>query len=450
MSDRIGAFSWRSLYRAAMCAAWPFFALRHFCGGRRDTPSKMHGMRRMGLVLPGRLPASQRIWIHALSVGETLSAVPLVQSLKTLSPQTDLVFSNATATGYELARNRLAHLVSLFFVLPHDFPWITELLVSRVNPRMFVLVETDIWPQLLGTLRKRQVPAILVNGRLSDRSFRRFLRVKPFIQSVLRDFHHLFVQSDQDVARFLALGAKPDRVHTAGNLKFDSSIPRLASAQAAGFRCEVLGGEMREVWIAGSTHPGEEDVLLSIHARLCRDLPGLLLILAPRQPRRGTEIAAMASARGFRLARRSAGETAAGKNVFLLDTLGELRQFYAMADIAFIGGSLVPFGGHNPLEAAAAGKPAVWGPHMSNFRDMEEMLLEAGCAGKVDSSEQLFHTLRRWFKDPVMRACMGDRARGLMERNRGCSTKIARALLEYVHDPAPPRLDFYNPRPPEG
>jgi len=431
---KIGSSSWLAAYGAAMTAGWPFLLLYYLSRHGGGSGLGEHGRGRLGLALPSPAPEGPRIWIHALSVGETLSSVPLVQSLKVLSPESRILFSSATATGYETARARLEPWVSTFFVLPHDFPWTADLLVSRLKPHRFVLVETDLWPHFLRTLRRRRVPAVLVNGRLSERSYRRFLRVKPLVRSILEEFECIYPQSGGDASRFLRLGVRPERIRMEGNLKFDSSRPQESREQLLDLRKEVLGEENRLVWIAGSTHPGEEEILIEVHADLRRDLPGLLLILAPRQPRRGIEIGAMASARGFLWAARSAGESAVGKDVYVLDTLGELGRFYGLADAAFIGGSLVPFGGHNPLEAVAMDKPTLWGPHMSNFREMEDMCLEAGCAARVNSAGELLSTLRAWLRGTKMRESVGTRARELMDRNRGCSGKIAGALLDGLED----------------
>ncbi|HOV86357.1 MAG TPA: 3-deoxy-D-manno-octulosonic acid transferase [Syntrophobacteraceae bacterium] len=444
---RIGSSSWLTGYRAAMTAAWPFLVLYYFARKGSGLGLGEHGLGRLGLALPSPVLNGPRIWIHALSVGETLSAVPLVQSLKALSPETRILFSSATATGWATARERLSPWVSTFFVLPHDFPWTADLLVSRLKPRRFVLVETDLWPHFLRTLRRRRVPAVLVNGRLSERSYRRFLRFKPLVRSILEEFECIFPQSDGDASRFLDLGVRPERIRLEGNLKFDSSRPRESREGLLDLRREVLGDQDRPAWIAGSTHPGEEEILLDVHASLRRDLPELLLILAPRQPRRGTEIGGRASARGFSWAARSTGESAVGKDVYVLDTLGELGRFYGLADAAFIGGSLVPFGGHNPLEAAAVGKPTVWGSHMSNFRDMEAMLLESGCAARVDSGAELLSTLRVWLGGIEMRKSMGTRAKELMDRNRGCSERIALSLLDALEDAAFPGANLRNEAP---
>lgn len=379
---------------------------------------------RMGLKLPEPLPSSaNRVWFHALSVGETLSVGPLVKAVKSKYPDSEIIFSTATETGQDIAKEGLGRYVQHFFYLPHDFPWISAALVRRVKPDCFVLVETDIWPNLLKVLDRHEVVRILVNGRLSPESAERYRTYRSlFCPFVL--FDHIFAQSAQDREHFLALGARPDKVHAFGNLKFDSLPVPLPEQEIDRLRKATGIDGKREVWIAGSTHTGEEEILFRVHRLLRQKHPDLLLILAPRRIERISQVAVVADQFGLSVATRSSGASCSDKAVYLLDSLGELSRFYALASVAFIGGSLVPFGGHNPLEAVVQGKPCAWGPHLFNFREIEGMLLEAGVARRAETEGQLLDFIDSVLKDATGREQLGARMKLLIESHSGCSDKI--------------------------
>ncbi|MGV8074660.1 MAG: lipid-A-disaccharide synthase [Syntrophobacteraceae bacterium] len=424
-------FRWNSIYGAVSALAWPFLLLYYFLRSRTDGKYRSNYLERMGLKLPAPLPVADRVWIHALSVGETISVVPLVKALKELAPELEIVFSTTSETGQRIARERLGIWVSSFFYLPHDFPWAIDRIVGHIKPRFFVLVETDIWPGLLKVLKSRNVPAALVNGRISEKSYKKLIRLSRFFGTPFPWFEHIFAQSAEDSAKYIALGASEDRVHAAGNLKFDSLPAALSDSDIASLRDSTGIDPGRPVWIAGSTHEGEEETLLDIHQELRSRYPDLLLILAPRNVQRAQSVAALCDRYAMPVAFRSKEQSAEGKAVYLLDTLGELGFFYALADAAFIGGSLVPFGGHNPLEAVAQGKPALWGPHLFNFREIEVGLIETGHGKRVPSREELGDLLDLYLKQANRRQ---DFPKGTQQHlatsHSGCSRRIAQALLD--------------------
>ncbi len=387
----------------------------------------------MGRKLPAHLePGPGRVWIHALSVGEALSSVALIAELKKLSPALGIIFSTSTETGMSLATERLKGLVDEFFFMPHDFPWTVYRLLKRVRPSLFVLIETDFWPNLLWRLNTEGVPAVLVNGRVSPRSYRGFYRLGPLADLIFSRFDLIFAQTGLDRARFISMGCLSQKVMAAGNLKFDSSMSRVPESEIASIRAGIGVEAGRPVWVAGSTHEGEEQILLRIQDRLSARIPNLLLIIAPRKIQRGTEIAALAHGLGFDSGLRSKGETAAGKGVYILDTLGELARIYAICDIAFLGGSFAEIGGHNPLEAVAQGKPACWGPHFFNFGEIEKELLDAGCAMKVSSESELEDFLEKALTDAAKIAEMTQAAQRFTFSQRHTANRIASVLLEKI------------------
>ena len=417
------------VYNMILFLAWPALFLYYFLRARLDGKYRGSYPARLGLRLPPRARNGRRIWVHALSVGETLSSVALVEALRELHPEAWIGFSTSTETGGEIARRRLGGRVDSFFFLPHDFAWVQARLVERLAPTVFVLVETDLWPNLLIELERRRVPAFLVNGRISPKSFSRYMRLRPLVGDVLGRFSLIFSQSPLDKKRYEALGMPPERVLAAGNLKFDSSLTPVSPGDVERLREETGIGAEREAWAAGSTHEGEEEKLLAIHRRLRERRPDLLLILAPRQTRRAEKIEALCAAMGLSVGKRSTGASAAGKAVYLVDTVGELAFFYAFASVAFIGGSLVPFGGHNPLEATAQGKAVLWGPHLFNFRQIEAGLLDAGCGRRVESPEELSGALESLLEDRAAGRAMAGAAAAFLSAHSGYSRKVAQIVL---------------------
>jgi 3-deoxy-D-manno-octulosonic-acid transferase len=389
--------------------------------------------QRLGWRRPPRGAGAPTVWLHALSVGETHSVVSLVKSLKEYYPHVTVVFSNATETGQQAAHRQLSPWVDQFFYLPHDFPWAVTELVRRLRPALFILVETDIWPNLLWALKRRGIPGILVNARLSPRSFQHLRRVRALFGPVLRCFEQIFVQSSQDRWRFQQLGFPGERLQAVGNLKFDQGLAALSRAELDQLRVAAGIASDRPVWIAGSTHPGEEQVLFRVHHALLQHHPELLLIVAPRQVQRGAALAALAERSGLPASRRSRQETAVGKPVLILDTLGELARFYGLAHCVFLGGTLVPCGGHNPLEPLAQGKPALWGPFMFNFRELEQTLLDAGCARIVHDPGELRDALTRCLAAPSLWQRTAETAGVLFQRHQGSSQRILEHLGQYFY-----------------
>ncbi len=384
------------IYFAISFCIWPVALFYYFCRVHTDGKYKNNYRQRLGLDSPGQLGGnSSRIWIHALSVGETLSAVPLVQELKSRCPEIEIVFSTATETGMKIARERLSGHVDLFFHMPHDFPWVMRSLLRRIRPAIFVLVETDLWPILLSALKRKRVFTTLVNGRISPQSHVKYLKFRGLTSLLFNSFDLVFTQTEQDVVRFLSLGLPLEKVAAVGNLKYESSLPEVREDGANSLRKQIGLGAGRPVWVAGSTHEGEDEIVLRVHRELLSNFPGLLLIIAPRKIERRADIEALCASSGFSWGVRSKGESTRRKQVYILDTMGELARFYALGHAAFIGGSIVPFGGHNPLEAVARKTPACWGPHMFNFDEIEKALLESGSCRRISCEKEIADFVRK-------------------------------------------------------
>jgi 3-deoxy-D-manno-octulosonic-acid transferase len=369
----------------------------------------------------GHMPAPSgpgpRAWLHAVSVGEAIAATPLVEGLRRRYPSLPLVISTVTDTGAAVVRERFReHADHRFF--PLDLPGPARRAVAAIDPAFFICMETELWPNLLRTLARRNVPVMIANGRISDRSFRRYQMVRGFMRDVLGDVTVFAMRSPEDARRVITLGARPERVFVTGNVKHEAGED---PAGAADLWRRLLGlPDGRPVWIAGSTHRGEEEAVLAAHAAARARVPDLALVLAPRHPERVPELVAMIEARGSAAVRRSEGPRPKRSDaVIVLDTVGELAQIYAVADVVFVGGSLVAAGGHNMLEPAVRGKPVLMGPHTENFRESAALLLGCGAAITVRNALELGAELTALLTDPARRDEIGAAGRAAVASRHG-------------------------------
>jgi 3-deoxy-D-manno-octulosonic-acid transferase len=438
----------------------PYLLLRGM--GRRQYLKNLP--ERMGMRFPPELLAAGgaagpgAIWVHAVSVGEVLAALPLARSLKQRFGERRLVISTTTATGQALARERMKFADAVFY-FPLDWRGPVRRALTAVHPALVVVFETEIWPNFLRETRRTGTPVVFVNGRISDRSFRRFTRALRWFGSVLRGFLRgaladgtlYLMQSEEDATRVLALGAPVGRVVVAGNLKYD-----LARAEEneleVWLRQEVARSGSGPLLVAGSVVAGEESAVLEALAAVERKWPNALLVLAPRKPDRFDTAAALIEQSGRVAVRRSGlllGGAAAGaltcepgapRRVLLLDTIGELAAMYGIADVVFIGGSLEPMGGHNPLEPAVAGRAPVFGPSMDNFRDVAREFVRADAAIVVSSGAELGAAWIELLGDPERRARMGRAAQELVERHRGATAATLDRLAAVLAEPQAARL----------
>jgi 3-deoxy-D-manno-octulosonic-acid transferase len=386
------------------------------------------------------LDAEPSIWIHAVSVGEVLAARPLVEELRTRYPGFRLFLSTTTVAGQQLARRQLAEVDGVFY-FPLDFAWVVRRVFDRVRPRLLVLMEGEIWPHVLREARRRGVKTAIVNGRVSARSLRRYRLLGPLMRRVLADVDAVCMQSDEGARRITLIGADPARVRVTGSLKFDAVKVPPPSAHGRP-RDRVLRffavPPTRPVIVAGSTMRGEERPVLQAFRRIKSTQPQALLVLAPRHTDRFTEVMHISRGEGFATTRRTElGIDADPRaDVVVLDTIGELALVYQLATVAFVGGSLVPTGGHNILEPAVYGRPVVFGPSMSNFAEIAELFLAHGAAVQVRSDHELEEALITLMGDSVRRAGLGAAARALVDANRGATDRTLDVLTSLLPRPA--------------
>jgi 3-deoxy-D-manno-octulosonic-acid transferase len=357
------------------------------------------------LALVGGEPGTRSGWVHAVSVGEAIAAAPLVAGLRRLHADLPLVMTTVTATGARVVRERYAGQVTHRF-FPVDLPGAVRRAVTAIDPAFLVSMETELWPNLFRHLASRGVPVMIANGRLSDRSYPRYRLARPFMRTVLDGVTVFAMQSDEDARRIISLGARPERVFVTGNLKHEPLADRAGAVELWRHLFGLRVGQ--PVWIAGSTHRGEEEIVLDAHRAVSEKRPDVVLVLAPRHPERTPDIMRLLATRAWPAVRRTQLERPpADGTVIVLDTVGELAELYALADVVFVGGSLVDAGGHNMLEPAFRGKPVLFGPHTENFREPAGLLLEHGGAIRVADAEAISTELLRLFADPETRARTG-------------------------------------------
>jgi len=415
----------RWLYTLLLYLLVPMVPLRLWWRGRANPEYRRRWAERFGGFT---LPAVQRtIWVHAVSVGEVQAAVPLVETLLQGYPERSLVLTTMTPTGSGRVRALFGERV-LHVYLPYDLPGAVRRFLDGTRPEVGIIMETELWPNLFHQCARRSIPLAIVNARLSPRSAHGYETIAPLARATLADVQLIAAQSEGDAERFRRLGASSEQVQVMGNLKFEQTLPADVTQRAAELRAQW--GAQRPVWIAASTHEGEDEPVLDAFAIVRQALPDCLLILVPRHPERFDRVAALAESRDWRVTRHSTGESAsADTQVYLGDTLGDLPLFYAAADVAFVAGSLVPVGGHNMVEPAALGVPVLTGPHRFNFSDISEALLAAGAAKAVGDADALAAALIHWLEDETDRRQAGDAGRQLVADNRGALERLL-TLLE--------------------
>jgi 3-deoxy-D-manno-octulosonic-acid transferase len=409
------------IYNLLQVVALPFLGPPALLCLLSSSKSRGHLAGRLGRLpdlspLKGRSP---RIWIHALSVGEVNAASALITAISQRWAGAGIVCSATTATGLTTLKKKLGSTAHVITTAPFDLLPLVNKVIKAISPDCFILVETDVWPNWIWSMQHSGIPTMLVNGSLSSRSAGRLSYMGPVKDILYGGFDLLAMQSPYDRERLLRLGFSSDRVSAPGNLKYDLQVPQIVESEKVLLREEIGLEPTSQLWVAGSTHPGEEDLILAAHKDLKHVFPDLQLLLAPRDPKRGTELESLAMEMGFKAVRRSKAEKASNMDIVVLDTLGELLKCYSLCDVAFIGGTLVNIGGHNLLEPAAYGVPVLFGPYVESARTIAEDLLACGGGRRVSGKEELQGALNKLLGDISERKKMGVRAKDLLQKNQG-------------------------------
>ena len=416
----------RVIYDLLLLLALPLVWVRLFVRARSEPAYAERRSERWGHV-PESV-GTDVVWFHTVSAGEVIGAAPMIRALKTRMPEKRFLVTTTTPTGSEQVLARLGDIADHCYA-PYDFPWTVDRFLRRVEPTALVLMETELWPNILRGVKRRDAVTCLVNARLSERSAHGYARVSGLTRAMLKDIDHLFCQYPETAHRFQVLGADKARLEVTGSIKFDLDIPPDLDSEVA--RLSREWAPKRPAWIAGSTHPGEEEVVLSAHAELLSRFPNLLLILVPRHPRRVDDVVVLCDRTGMSSTRLSDGPSAEPTKVLVVDVMGQLLYWYGVAQVAFLGGSLVPVGGHNPIEAAVHGTPMLMARHRFNFAEITQQFEHAGCLELVDA-DSLAGAIASLLEHPKLRASQGRAAREVINANRGASDKLLVRLEDVI------------------
>ena len=388
-------------------------------------------LARLG-ILPKDSVFRKPIWFHAVSVGEAMAIRGLVQDLRSILRDKQFVISTITSTGNKIVKG-MAREGDFITYLPLDFGFVTKKVIDKINPSLFIIAETELWPNLISYLNHKKIPIIVVNGRISDRSLRGYLSIKFITRHILNKITLFCVQTHSDRERLMRLGVVKDKIRVTGNMKFDGKADSKKDYFDAKRKLDIKSNEL--LFVAASTHPGEEEIILRVYRELLSAFPFLRLLLVPRHPERAAAVTGLTKKFNFYAERLSfsnettpAGRAGTGRDrqettVFILDTVGELLSFYNIADIVFVGGSLVKIGGHNILEPAALGKPVMFGPYMFNFRDIADLFLSEKAALLVHNQEELKENIKYLLNTPSEIKALSQRAKELILQNQGATEK---------------------------
>ena len=421
----------RQLYSAIHYLALPYIFLRLAWRGHRDPGYWERWGERFGRI-PALSGDQQTLWIHAVSVGEVQAAVPLVRALRAGGRDLRIIVTTTTPTGQERVQQALGNTV-LHRYAPYDLPGAVRRFLERVRPQLVIIMETELWPNILHQCSRRQIPVLLANARLSEQSAASYRRIAATVGRMLTSIRCIAAQTQQDATRLISLGACAERVRVTGNTKFDVRLPASLSEEAQVLR--RCFGVDRGVWIAASTHEGEELQVLQAFEQIREAIPDSLLVLVPRHPPRSASVAALARKFGHVTTMRSESPlSCTDASVFIGDTMGELPLFYAASDVAFVGGSLVPEGGHNMLEPAALGIPVVFGPYVHDVAEISDRLSEAGAGRRVADKWELGKAVVEYMQDANLRHVAGQRGREFVKENRG-ALNLVMALVDELMVP---------------
>jgi len=408
----------------------PLLPLRLLWKSRRNPGYRMRMLERFGL---GDFPViNSSIWVHAVSLGEAISAIPLIKELMVTYPNTKIVVTNMTPTGAQKIREIFkssAQILQLY--IPYDYPFAIKRFLRHLHPKILILMEAELWPNILTFTAKQNIPIIIANACLSEKSVKNYQKFGIFIKTILEYLTCVTAQSKLDAENFAAIGVAKEKILIAGNIKFDIQIKDTVYEKARQLR--NLWGQNRPIWVAASTHAGEEEKILLAAKLILEQAPNSLLILVPRHPERFNQVFALCKKYQLNTIRYSASqEYSSSTNVILGDVMGQLLLFYAACDIAFVGGSLIPWGGHNLLEPAALAKPVLSGPNLSEFREISQLMSDTGGLIKVENEIMLADTVIKLFNNKNLCEKIGCAALDVVERHRGATEKILKQIKRLV------------------
>lgn len=413
----------RHLYSLLFYLLLPIILLRLWWRGIKSPGYRERIGERLGDV--SRINDRPVIWLHAVSVGETMAAKPLIDALLVRYPEYQILVSNTTPTGSAQLKRLYPEGVQRCY-FPYDLPHAIERFLDNIKPSILIVMETELWPNLYNQCSEKNIPILLANARLSARSLDGYQKVTALVKPLLQKIAYLGAQSEQDLKRFQQLGALKVKSGVAGNLKYQMTVPDEALKRAAEIKSEI---GQRPIWIAASTHQGEDEQLLSVHRQLLASFPNLLVLLVPRHPERFEEVAKLCHETGAGVAQRSLHQLpTVTDSIWLIDSMGELLTFYALAEFAFIGGSLVKTGGHNPLEPAALQLACATGPHTFNFSDIMETLLAANAIEQVEHEAELVSLFLAWLEQPDQARKTGQAAHQVIQKNQGAVEHLMQHL----------------------
>jgi len=412
------------LYRILVYVALPFAFLRLGWRGRDNIAYRQRWSERLGFFNAPKKTGG--IWIHGVSLGEIVMATPLIRALIAQANGAPVTITTMTITGSQRVQQLFGDQVFHVY-LPYDTPDAVKRFLDKVQPSVTLILETEIWPNFYVALKKRNIPLYIINARISPTAMRRYKLITQLMKTALDQVTFIAAQSEQDLQRFLELGANPDKVKRLGNLKFDITIPEKAKEQGKLLRQQI--GEQRKVWIAASTHEGEEDVILALHKKILETVPNALLILVPRHPERFEKVAQLIKDQNFILARRSEHQTITEvTNVYLGDTMGEMLTLYATSDVAVVCGSIKPIGGQNSLEPAALSVPPIVGPYTGNCEEITEQLKSAGGLLQYSDNQLIGDAVEKLLTDKTQRDTMGQAAQRVVAENAGVLQRVLKLV----------------------
>jgi len=417
----------RYLYSLIYCMLLPFIVLRLLWRSMKAPAYRQRIAERFALFKAPNF-SEKSIWLHAVSVGETLAAAPLIRALQAHYPQHVLVVTTTTPTGSERVKALFGETVFHVYS-PYDLPWIVSSFLKKIKPAVAIVMETELWPNMIASCAANGVPTVIANARLSEKSAMGYERFAPLTNHMLKQITAIAAQNATDGGRFVGLGLPEERLHNCGSIKFDLEIDSETQQHAQSLRQHWDSEQSRVIWLAASTHPGEDEIILETLRRLNLKLDNILLVLVPRHPERFDSVYDLCKRNKFNIARHSKKEKVESfTNIVLGDTMGELLAFYGACDLAFVGGSLVPVGGHNMIEPAAWGKPIISGPHLHNFNEISQLLIAADGMQICTSEDELYHTVKEWSQNETKRKEVGSTAEQFALQNKGALQRIMKVI----------------------